>query len=58
MANDRLDRWIERRARGLARGTSRRSFLARLGTIVVGAAGLPLLPVARASAGERVPAPD
>ena len=58
MANDRLDRWLERGARSLARGTSRRSFLARLGTIAVGAAGLPLLPVARASAGQREPAPD
>src|SRR5215813_2348369 len=31
MADDGLDRWIERRARELARRTSRRSFLARLG---------------------------
>ena len=43
----RVDRWIERRARELARRTSRRSFLARLGALLVGSAGLPLLPVAR-----------
>ncbi len=56
-----VDRWIERRARVLARATSRRSFLARLGTVLVGGAGLPLLPVVRASgetAGARAPAPD
>jgi methylamine dehydrogenase light chain len=43
-----LDRWIERSARALARRTSRRSFLARLASVLIGAAGLPLLPVARA----------
>lgn len=42
-----IDRWTEGFARGLARGTSRRSVLARLGTWLVGAAALPLLPVAR-----------
>src|SRR5262245_36653348 len=57
MADDGLDRWIERRARELARRTSRRSFLARLGAALVGGASLPLLPVVRASA-ERAPAPD
>ena len=45
-----LDRWLERRARGLARTTSRRSFLARLGVLLAGGAALPLLPVARAQA--------
>ena len=55
-----LDRFVERGARGLARRTSRRSFLTRLGTALVGGASLPLLPVARAMAEEpaRVPVPD
>jgi len=54
-----IDRWLERRARGLARTTSRRSFLARLGALLAGGAALPLLPVARASAqaGARVAKP-
>jgi methylamine dehydrogenase light chain len=51
-----IDRIVERTARQLARHTSRRSFLTRLGTLLVGAAALPLLPVARAL--ERTPAPD
>ncbi len=45
-----LDRWLEQRARGLARTTSRRSFLAKLGVVLAGGAALPLLPVARAQA--------
>lgn len=54
-----FDRWIERGARGVARRTSRRSFLTRLGTALVGGAALPLLPVARADeSGARVAAPD
>jgi methylamine dehydrogenase light chain len=54
-----LDRLVERSARGLARRTSRRNFLARLGTVLVGGATLPLLPVARAAdEGARVPVPD
>ena len=52
----RLDAWFARAARGLARRTSRRSFLARLGALVAGATALPLLPVARAGAA-RAPAP-
>ncbi len=44
-----LDRLVERSARGVARRTSRRSFLTRLGTLLVGGAALPLLPVARAA---------
>ena len=51
-----LDAWFARAARQLARRTSRRSFLARLGTLAAGAAALPLLPVARAGA-VREPAP-
>jgi methylamine dehydrogenase light chain len=43
-----FDTVIERSARHLARNTSRRSALARIGTVAVGAASLPLLPVARA----------
>ena len=45
-----VDRLIERTARELARRTSRRSFLARLGMLLVGAAGLPVLPLARGAA--------
>ena len=52
-----LDRWLEGRARELARRTSRRGFLARLGGVLVGGAALPLLPVARAGAEPRAPAP-
>jgi methylamine dehydrogenase light chain len=54
-----IDRLVERGARDLARRTSRRRFLARLGTALVGGATLPLLPVARASdEGARVSVPD
>jgi methylamine dehydrogenase light chain len=45
-----LDRWSEAASRRLAQRSSRRSFLANLGAWTVGAAGIPLLPVARASA--------
>ena len=53
-----VDRWLETVSRGVAKRTSRRSFLARLGTVLVGAAAFPLLPVARAQGGARVPVPD
>src|SRR5262249_50472826 len=54
-----IDRVVERSARGLARRTSRRGFLSRLGTMLVGGAALPLLPVARAAEEPaRVPVPD
>jgi Methylamine dehydrogenase, L chain len=50
--------WLDRRtrdgSRNLARGTSRRSFLGQLGTLLTGAAVLPLLPVARAFAADQV----
>lgn len=59
----RMDRWFTDFFRGLARRTSRRSFLARLGALAAGGAALPLLPVARAGGGagppetSRAPAP-
>ncbi len=56
-----VDSWLEQRARQVARRTSRRSFLARVGGLIVGGAALPLLPVARAAAqspGARLAAPD
>lgn len=58
MTHDRLwiDRLVERTVRQFARRTSRRSFLTRVGTLLVGTAALPLLPVARAL--DRTPAPD
>jgi methylamine dehydrogenase light chain len=46
----RWDHLVESSARGLARRAGRRSFLARLGGLLVGAAAAPLLPVARAAA--------
>jgi amicyanin-dependent methylamine dehydrogenase small subunit len=56
---DRLDARIERAVRALARRTGRRAFLARLGALLVGALGLPLLPVARSAAeSPRAPGPD
>jgi methylamine dehydrogenase light chain len=59
MSRPWIDRIVERSARGVARRTSRRSFLARLGGALVGAGTLPLLPVVRARAeGERVAVPD
>ena len=45
-----LDSISEGSTRALARRTSRRSLLAGLGALLVGAAGVPLLPVARGAA--------
>jgi methylamine dehydrogenase light chain len=58
VTHDRLwiDRFVERAVRQLARRTSRRSFLTRVGALLVGTAALPLLPVARAL--DRTPPPD
>lgn len=42
-----FDRAIERLTRNVAQQTSRRSFLARLAGYVLGASGLPLLPIDR-----------
>src|SRR5205823_5196991 len=53
-----LDRLCERATRALARRTSRRSFLTRLGTALAGTAALPLLPMARAATESRPPVPD
>jgi methylamine dehydrogenase light chain len=53
-----IDRWVEHRARNLAQTFSRRSFLNRLGTIIVGGSTIPLLPVARADTNERPQVPD
>ncbi|MBI2993077.1 MAG: methylamine dehydrogenase (amicyanin) light chain [Gammaproteobacteria bacterium] len=44
-----LDRLAERCTRRVARNSSRRSFLALLGSALVGGAAVPLLPVARAA---------
>lgn len=47
-----LDRLVERIARQVARRQSRRGFLAKLGTLLVGAGIMPLLPVARGGEAE------
>lgn len=44
-----IDRWLTGRARQVARRTSRRGFLARVGALTFGASALPLLPVMRAA---------
>lgn len=53
----RLDRWFTERSRALARATSRRSFLSKLGAVLVGGSALPLLPMARAAAPGSLPRP-
>jgi methylamine dehydrogenase light chain len=57
MARTDFDGWLEAAARRLARTTSRRGFLGRLGAALVGTAALPLLPVARAGAEPREAGP-
>ncbi|MBW2229000.1 MAG: methylamine dehydrogenase (amicyanin) light chain [Deltaproteobacteria bacterium] len=57
MRGDGIDRVVTRLARGVARRSSRRGFLARLGVLLVGGTALPLLPVARASENARTRAP-
>jgi methylamine dehydrogenase light chain len=49
MSNKRFDELVESLTRKVAQGTSRRSFLARLGAVVGGTMLLPLLPVDRRS---------
>ena len=49
-----LDRMTGNGSRHLARTTSRRSFLTRLGVLMTGAAVLPLLPVARSFAADAI----
>ncbi len=44
----KLDTAVEKVSRAIARRTSRRSFLSSFGTLLVGGASIPLLPVARA----------
>lgn len=46
-----LDKLSEKSTRGLAQQTSRRGWLAGIGTVLAGAASVPLLPMARASSG-------
>ncbi len=46
-----LDRFTEKSSRKIAQQSSRRSFLTGLGTVLVGSAAIPLLPVARAAGG-------
>ena len=50
MSERNVDGWFETAARRLASTTSRRGFLARMGTAIFGAASLPLLPISRAGA--------
>ena len=52
-----LDKFSENSARSVARQSSRRGFIARVGTLMLGGAAIPLLPVARASGDERPDAP-
>jgi methylamine dehydrogenase light chain len=54
----RLDRYIANATRRIARRSSRRTFLARLGATLAGGAALPLLPVARAHAAQGSPQPQ
>ncbi|HJN49461.1 MAG: methylamine dehydrogenase light chain [Pseudomonadales bacterium] len=53
-AFDWIDHSTSQSSRVLARRTSRRSLLGRLGTMLVGMSALPLLPVARSLGAERV----
>lgn len=50
-----IDRFAEQGVRGAAQRTSRRSTLARLGTVMVGAAALPMLPFDRSGKAHAAP---
>ena len=52
-----IDRWFTQLTRGVARRSSRRSFLAQVAGLLVGGAAVPLLPVARAEGATRAPVP-
>ncbi len=52
---NRYDRLIERWSRSLAKGVSRRSIVRSLGTLLVGGAAMPLLPVARGQESTNAP---
>lgn len=51
-----VEKLSEHAVRKVAQQTSRRSFLGRLGALIVGSASIPLLPVARAAENTSVPA--
>lgn len=50
-----IDKLTQKTARNVAHTTARRSFIGRFGSVLVGTAALPLLPVARASAPAAAP---
>ena len=53
-----LDTFFEQKTRQLAQRSSRRGMLKALGSVLVGSAAIPLLPVARASAAASKPAEE
>ena len=50
-----IDRLFEKSARSVAQQSDRRGFLRGLGTVLIGGAAIPLLPVARASDNPKLP---
>jgi methylamine dehydrogenase light chain len=52
-----LDKLTEKGSRSIAQRSSRRGWLRSVGTLLVGSAAVPLLPVARASAGDAATMP-
>ncbi|MEJ2416153.1 MAG: methylamine dehydrogenase light chain [Exilibacterium sp.] len=53
-----LDKFTERSARNVAQRSARRGLLHRVGSLLVGTASIPLLPVARAAQSGQPKAPD
>lgn len=53
-----VDKFFEARARMLAHSTSRRSFLALLGAVMIGRSRIPLLPIARGAEKSTTPGYD